>query len=346
MMDKSLQRIIATIVCCCIPVISFSSPAFAQNGPKRYALLIAGLGGTQEYTEKFHSYLYDARKTLIEKFQFPEEAIFVLADSRSEEENYINEISSAENITAYCSTLSGKVTENDDVYIILFGHGSYDGKNAMLNIPRKDLKDSDYAGLLDPINAYKIVFINTTSCSGPFIAHLTAPNRIIITATKSGTERTDTVFPRFLIEAMSSSVSDWDRNGDISVLEIYRYAAESTIRWYEESNHLATEHSLLEDTGDNSAYGIEELAKSGEGNFSGTTYLLEKSITLLSAVSSEGDSVLVKLFNEKKLVDRAISTLQTEKVNYPEQEYYEKLEPLLIRLSEINSEIESYEEKQ
>ena len=343
MIRHNIKKINLIVIYLCIYFFTGLGAVYAQDETKRYVLLIVGLGGSQEYREKFHKYLYETRKNLIEKFQFSEDNIIALAESRSDEENFIDEISTAENIKAQFSYLSKKVTDKDDIYIFLFGHGSFDGKNAMFNIPRRDLKDSEYAELVQTLNARRIIFINTTSCSAPFITHLSAPKRIIITATKSGTERNETVFPQFLIEAMNSSASDLDKNGDLSVLEAFQYASERTARWYEESDHLATEHPLLEDTGDKLAYGAEQLVDYAEGSLSGITYLLERTRAIEIAMASTGDSVLAKLFLEQKKINQEISLLKAEKTNYTERDYFAILELLFIRLAKISDEIEKIE---
>jgi hypothetical protein len=322
-----------------------SDPALAQSGSSRYALLIAGLGGSPEYTKQYQGYLYETRKALIERFSFASENITVLAESPAEGENIINDVSSAENITAALSKIANKATARDDVYIILFGHGSYDGKNAMLNIPRQDLKDAEYAVLVDKIKAHSIVFINTTSCSAPFIAHLSGTNRIVMTATKSATERNDTVFPRFLVEAFTSEASDSDKNGDLSLLEVFRYTSERTELWYKESNHLATEHPLLEDTGDKRGYSPSEMADTAEGINAGALYILDRTRTMTAAISSTNDSVLVGMYEEQLKVNQEISQVKAEKANYSEKEYFAKLEPLFVRLARLTGNIEERQAK-
>jgi hypothetical protein len=269
-----------------------------------------------------------------------------MADTKSEKSNFINEISTAENIKAKFLELAKKLTKNDDIYIILFGHGSFDGKNTVLNIPRKDLKDEDYANLVQSLSARKIIFINTSSCSGPFIEKLSAPNRIIITATKTGTERNETIFPKFLVEAMAGNASDQDKNGNLSVFETFLYASERTIAWYKQNNHLATEHPLLEDKGDKVAYKAEELAENAEGGLASVTYLLNRSRTATISASGSSDSTYLKLLSGLDEVNQAIDLLKAEKSQYSEQDYLAKLEPLIIRLAKINAEIEKYEQNQ
>jgi hypothetical protein len=319
---------------------------FAQNSSRQYAVLIGGLGGTQEHREKFRQYLYETRNALIERCKFPEENISVLAESPIEKYQFIEAISNADNIRAKLSGLSNKLTTDDELYIFLFGHGSFDGKNAMLNIPRRDLKDSDYAALLQSFHAGTIIFINTSSCSGPFINRLSAANRIIITATKSGTERNETIFPQFLIEALQNMASDRDKNGMLSVLETFLYASERTAGWYKEKNHLATEHPLLEDTGDKTAYREEELSENGEGGLSSVTYLLRRAPVPAVSIAGSSDSTYQRLILELDKVNREIDLLKAKKGQYPEDEYFAKLEKYLLQLARINEQIETYDQKQ
>ena len=306
---------------------------------ERFAVLISGLGGSEEYQEKFQRYLYETRKALVEKFAFAEKNVIVLAGSSSQKDEFVNDISTAENIKKHFSELAQITTSQDEVYIFLFGHGSYDGKNAMLNIPRKDLKDADYAELTANLKAGKIIFINTASSSGPFIAQISAPNRIVITATKSGTERIETTFPRYLLDAMQNDLADRDKNGELSVLELFSYASERTASFYEKENHIATEHPLLEDTGDGQAFRSQDLADNSEGGLAGATYLLPKTSPLAIQVAA-GDTITAGLLQEQDKINNEISLLKARKSSYSEQEYFAKLESLLVRLAGINEQLE------
>lgn len=328
-------KLVLILVFTCISLVSTTQPIHAQINQQRYALLIAGIGGSKEYEEKFHAYLFDTRKALVDRFQFAEANIIVLAASRADGEDFIDDISNAENIKAQFTTLSSKITPDDDLYIILFGHGSYNGKNAVLNIPRRDLKDTDYAQLVETINAKKIIFMNTASCSGPFVKSLSGANRIIISATKSGRERNETLFPQYLIEAMNNPGSDLDKDGNLDIAEIFLSASELTQRWYADNNHIATEHALLDDTGDGVGYRGDDLMAQGEGILASQTYLKREQILLFTATGIS-DTVLVKLVQDQDQVEEEISLLKVNKTNYSEDEYYGMLEPLFIRLAIIN----------
>jgi len=334
-----LSSVIFTIIFVC-------GTLFAQNDNGQYAVLIGGLGGTVEHKEKFRKYLYETRNALIERCKFPEENISVLAEAPIEGYKFVEAISTADNIKAKFASLSNKLTINDNLYIILFGHGSFDGKNTMLNIPRRDLKDIDYATLLQSFNVGNIIFINTSSCSGPFTNRLSALNRIIITATKSGTERNETIFPKFLIEALQSTASDRDKNGNLSVLETFLYASERTAGWYKQNNHLATEHPQLEDTGDNTAYRAEELSEYAEGGLSSVTYFLKRDQVPDMSIAGSNDSTYQDLLVEFDKVNREIDLLKAKKTQYPEDEYFVKLEEFLVRLARINEQIETFGQNQ
>lgn len=314
-------------------------PLNAQINQQPYALLIAGIGGSKEYDEKFRNYLFDTRKALIDRFRFSESNIIVLAGKRSDGDGFIDGISNADNIRTHFANLSSKITENDDLYVFLFGHGSFNNKNALLNIPRKDLTDSDYAILLKTINARKIIFVNTASCSGPFVKTLSSANRIIISATKSGRERNETLFPKYMIEAMNNPGSDLDKDGNLNVAELFLSASELTQRWYEDNNHIATEHALLDDTGDGVGYRSEELMANAEGILASRTYFKKERMLQMTATGIV-DTVLVKLMQDQEKVEEEISLLKVNKTNYSEDEYYAMLEPLFIRLAIINDQLD------
>jgi len=311
-----------------------------QTAGKKYALLIGGLGGEARYSEKFYQFLSDSRKALVENFHFLPENVMVLAEPRYQNETWINGISSADEIRKMFIYFSERMTQDDNIYIILFGHGNYDGRNAKVNIPRRDLNDEDFAELLDTLKANRIVFINTASVSFPFIKTLSSRNRIIITATNRPTQRNVTVFPEYFVQGLTDPDSDLDKNEDLSVLEIFMYASQQTGRFYSDNNHLATEFAMLEDTGDKRAFRESELKNSGEGILAGVTYLRRRVHIAASGESAQQDSVLSNLLKEKEKVELEIARLKNRKDRTNEQAYYEKLEALLVRLARLNDRLE------
>lgn len=312
--------------------------AMAQEG-QQYAVLIGGLGGSPEYTEKFQQYLYETHKAFVDEFQFPEANVTVLAENALQDQGFVDDVSMAETIRAHFEALASTVTAADHVYVILFGHGSFDGQNAQLNIPRRDLNDVDYADLINALPAGRIVFVNTASASAPFVDALSAPDRIVITATRTGTQRNETVFPRFFIEALTSPAADLDKNGDLSVREAFQYTSEKTAQSFTETSHLATEHALLEDTGDAQGHRVEDLDAEAEGNLAAVTYLRRRTAAL-AAVSDGNRSAVADMLRERELLERNIADVKSRKNSLDEDRYYAELEMLFVRLARLNDQIE------
>ena len=190
----------------------------AGSAADRHALVIGGLGGGADQTERFEQYMFETRRALIETFGFAEANVRILGEQAIADRPFVDGVSLAETVRDEFAALARRVHPDDQVYIILFGHGSSTGDRSFLNIPRRDLSDEDYAGLVGAINAARIVFVNTASASAPFAEAVSGSGRIVITATRVASQRNETTFPRYFVEALSSPAADRDRNGELSVL--------------------------------------------------------------------------------------------------------------------------------
>ena len=312
----------------------------SQEVGDRYALLIGGLGGDAEHTEKFKGYLFDTRKALIESMGFDESNVVVLGENRIVEESYIDDLSNAENIRAQFGVLSNKVTSQDDVFIMLFGHGGYEGGIARLNIPRRDLSQNDFADLVQAIDARRLVFINTASASAPFIEALAGEGRIVITATRTGTQTNETLFPQYVVESLTNPGTDRDKDGRISIAEIFAYSAEKTDQWYEDNGHLATENALISDTGSSEGSRIEEMEENGAGQVAAFTYLSPANAAMLAAGGADSPEI-ASWFEEKNQIELDIAELKAQKGDMNVEEYYAALEVLFVRLAKGNDLLEA-----
>ena len=56
--------------------------------------------------------------------------------------------------------------EDDVVFVVLIGHGTFDGKVAKFNLPGPDMTPADFAPLLKGLKSRHVVFVNTASASG------------------------------------------------------------------------------------------------------------------------------------------------------------------------------------
>src|ERR1019366_3632334 len=95
-----------------------------------------------------------------------------------------------------------------------------------------------------------LVVIQCASASGPFLNALSATNRVIITATRSGSEVNATRFGGYLARAIADPAADLDKDGQTSLLEAYLDASRRVALFYKEQGRLMSEHALLDDNGD------------------------------------------------------------------------------------------------
>ena len=120
--------------------------------------------------------------------------------------------------------------------------------------------------------AGRVVFVNTTSSSFPFVQDLSAKNRIVIAATDSAAQRFDTMFPEYFIEALDKvSAADGDKNGRLSVWEAFAYASQAVKAAFDQKGTMVTERAVIDDNGDGVAK--EATATGADGVLAKTTFL-------------------------------------------------------------------------
>jgi hypothetical protein len=307
---------------------SDSSPRLPPD-PNKFAVIISGIGGDEAFSTRFSKWRADLRAALVERLGFAEERVTSLAEKPSQEE----QLCSAEVVRDVFGKLRNSVKADNQVFIFFIGHGSFDGKTAMLNIMGKDLSAADYAQLIKALPTRKIVIVNMASASGEFIKPLSGAGHIVITATRSGQEQNATRFGEYFIAALGNPEADADKNGRVSALEAFTYAAKLTGDYYEKKGLLATEHSLIDDNGDGVGHA---KADEGDGALARTTYF--DSLPLQQA---GGDEELAKLFSERLRLEGEIEQLKTRKAQMNEDDYDSALEKLLIEFARLGQSIKA-----
>ncbi len=135
------------------------------------------------------------------------------------------------------------------LWLVLIGHGTFGLDTAKFNLRGPDVSADELARWLSPLDR-PVVVVNTSSCSGPFINALSGPRRVIVTATRSGTEQNFARFGGNFADAIGSAETDLDHDHAVSVREAFVRASAEVQRFYEAEDRLATEHALLDDNGD------------------------------------------------------------------------------------------------
>jgi hypothetical protein len=299
------------------------SPAFAAD---RYALLITGATGGEEYALKYRTWQSSLATLLRLRFGYPEDHIVTLA----EEERQGVKRSTRDNVRAALADLQKRARPDDTVFILLTGHGT--GHDAKFNLVGPDLSAGEWATLLDPIAA-RIIFVNGASGSFPFLMPLAGRGRIVITATASAMQEYETVFPEFFIQAFGDAAADADKNDRVSIWEAFVYGTAGVRKWFDERGQLPTERALLDDTGDGAGREADDT-KGADGAIAQVTYLRPD-----APIAAPADSELGALLRRRADIQAQVDLLRARKPNLPEAEYQSELERLLLELSRLDRDI-------
>lgn len=321
-----LPIVLASIVCAQTTVTL--KPKLAPIDPNKFAVIINGAGGEEEYAKQFEEWTKALKDALTERYGFDPAKMRVLTEKPA---NSSAPRATAEEVRRTFALLKSDLTADNVLFVFLIGHGSFDGKESKFNLVGPDLPASEYNSLLSALPTRRIVVINMSSASGEFAKSLSAKGRIVITATRSGQETNATHFPGFFIDALNATDADTDQDGHISVLEAFVYANRLTAEFYTRAGRLATEHALLEDNGDGIGH---ERVEGGEGLLARATYL-----DSLSLEQAAENVAVAKLLRERTRLEGEIEQLIARRASLPEGEYEASLEKLFIELAKVNRSI-------
>jgi flagellin-like hook-associated protein FlgL len=296
--------------------------------PQKFAVIVSGASGEEEYAARFAKWTGELRRALVERMGFEEARVTVLTEAPAGGGALR---ATAEEVRHTFAGLREKVGPESTVFVFLIGHGTFDGRAAKFSLVGPDLSAADYAGLLDGLPAQRIVVFQMASASGEFIKPLAARGRVVVTATRSGQEQNATRFPEHFIAALGNREADADQNGRVSVLEAFTYAARLTAEQYQRAGRLATEHALLDDSGDGVGHTAPE---GGDGALARTTYL-----DSLSAEQAAAGAETNRLLRERERLEGEVEQLKARKSQLAEGEYEAELERLFVTLAKVNRSI-------
>jgi hypothetical protein len=285
-----------------------------------FYITISGLGGEPDYDQRFKMWADDIDSSL--KKAGGDSNIVTLQQPTREK------------VKAALADVARQAKSTDSLVLLLIGHGTFDGVDYKFNLPGPDLSGAELAILLDKIPARQCI-VNMTSASGGSLEFLKKPNRVVITATKTGTEKNATVFARYFAEALRDPSADVDKNETISALEAFHYAQHKTSEFYDTQKRLATEHSVIEDTGKGDA----QKDPKGDAN-EGKLAALFPVVRLGANAAAARDPAKRPLLDKKEQLEQAIDKLKYDKATMPEQVYKQQLTQLLLELAKTQEALE------
>ena len=227
-------------------------------------------------------------------------------------------------------------TSAKPLWLVLIGHGTYARDIAKFNLRGPDVSAMDLAKWID---GYKrpVVIVNCASASGPFVNRLSGPKRVIVTATRNGIEQNYARFGDFLSEAIGSSESDLDHDGEVSIHEAFLRASAGVRMFYQSGDRIATEHALIDDNGDGKGTpatmfrGVRPNSRAKDG------LALDGSAALRVTVAPSGGRLpfTPDELKERDEIETQIDALRGNAGQLDQETLDAALLPLMLRLSRI-----------
>jgi hypothetical protein len=309
-----------------LSVILAALPAAASGATNEEdgasVIVVVGAPGEEQYAKNFEQW-----SALWEKASGQAGARFVAVGQCQ-----TNTVSDLESLK---QTLAKEPKDSSsELWLVLIGHGTFDGKEAKFNLRGPDFSAGELEDWLKPFRR-PLAVINCASSSGPFLSKLSATNRVIVTATRSGNEQNFARFGQFVAESITDPHADLDKDGQTSLLEAFLAASQRVAEFYNAEGRLATEHALLDDNGDRLGTpagwfrGIRAVKKAAGG-------------AALDGLRAH-QFHLVRSEQERKLspetrarrdeLEMGIARLRESKSRLTEDDYYQQLEKMLIEVA-------------
>ena len=301
--------------------------AAEARAEERWAIVLSGASGGAKYAEQMREWRTALAAALVDRYGFTKDKVKVFVD---ETVKAGGEPGTAENVRRAIGDARKQLNADDVLLIVLLGHGTYDGDVAKFNLVGPDLTAADWSGLINGIKG-RLVIVNTTEASFPFLERLSGPNRIVITATDSAAQKYATVFPDYFVKAMGEASSDLDKNGRTSIFEVFAATSAAVKQHYEQRGQLTTERSLIDDNGDK--VGREAEAPGPDGGLARLLYLDAE----LPAAANNPE--LAALLRKRRELEAEAEALKLKKGILPEPAWAAEYEKLMLELAKVSREI-------
>lgn len=224
----------------------------------------------------------------------------------------------------------------DQLWLVLIGHGTFDGKQARFNLRGPDVSADELADWFHGFHR-PLAMINTAASSGPFVTKLSATNRVIISATRSGSEQNYTRFGQYFAAALGDPQADIDHDGETSLLEAFLVASRQATDFYKQNGRLATEHALLDDNGDARGTppdwfkGLRAVKQASDGAALDGNFAQQFRLP----TDSTEQHLTAEQLAQRDVLEQAVLLHREKKASMPEEEYYGELEKLLLELARL-----------
>ena len=281
----------------------------ASVSAQNYAVVVSGLGGESQFTDQFAK----TGKAVFESLQS--------LDVQDDRVVYLGESATRDTILSAIDDIASRINQDQHSVFSLYliGHGNADSSGWRFNVSGPDITTEDLIVALNPVKASTQLVVLAASSSGAALDILAQPQRVVVSATKSGGENNAVKFPQFLEQALRVSDADYDRNEILTIAEVFRYVQNQTVQYYEQEKLIAPEHARLK--GDNAA---------------------DIPVSLLGSLqNATDDPVVASLLAERLLLEGSFKKLTSAKSTLSSTDYYAQLEQLLLKIARLQVTIDA-----
>jgi len=314
--------------------VAGSGAALAQSPQSDLTvMLVVGAAGEEEYEGRFAE-MVTAWKTAASKGGAELKTIGIDATDRDRS-------SDRQRLQQWLEQ-EGQREDAGEVWLVLIGHGSFDGRTVKFGLTGPDFTDEELAAWLADWKR-PLAVVNTASASSPFLNALSGENRMVISATKSASEIFYTRFGEYFSRAVAGiEGADLDNDEQVSLLEAFLYASTEVANFYESEGRLATEHALIDDNGDGLGTradwfeGVRAVRKAREGAEPDGERALQR-VLIPNAAEAR---MAPELRRQRDELELELNALRRQREELSEENYYRDLEVLLLKIAKIYQQAE------
>jgi hypothetical protein len=316
-----------------VALLAVRSALAQESAPptKAKVIVVVGAEGAAEFGERFRAW-GERWRAAAEKGGAEVELLGIAAGSEPSDRDRLKGLLEKEQAASEAAA---------PLWLVLIGHGTFDGQVAKFNLRGPDVSANELGDWVAPLKR-PLVVINCASGSAPFINRLAGKNRIVATATRSGTELNYAHFGEFLANSIDDLTADLDKDAQVSLLEAFLTASRRLQEFYSQESRLATEHPLLDDNGDGLGTppdwfrGLRAAQRPKEGALPDGTRAHQ-----LHLVASEKELQLpLETRQRRDAVELELAALREKKGTLSEEDYFARLEPLMVELAKIYRSLE------
>jgi hypothetical protein len=288
-----------------VPALLLSAVASAAV----HVVIVEGLGGEPAYTTQFAAQTAAIRQAAASLTD--EQHVHLLAGTAATQVA----------VRSLFKSLANVAVADDRLALYLVGHGSFDGAEYKFNMPGPDLAGKELVALLAACPARDQLVVATGSSSGALQDLLKNNVRVVMTGTRSGSERNATRFGNEFAAALTDTAADSDKNGSLTTQEAFDFAVRGVKSFYEREVRLASEHAQL--SGERAARFVVARTSASGGAAGGA--------------AAAGAVVADARHPERERINSAIDALRLRKTELPEDDYNARLEALLVELAVLDA---------